>query len=994
MKKLSLKLFSSHSSLFLDKNVCLDARKRSLALGVFYFVFFAIMLTLIGQMPFFTQSGASRYFQLGWFLILIPMLMLDYKHLIKSILHGLLIVLPFVVYLIIACCCKINSISYGGTTIIFMSIFVMIIGLFLGKYFSSSFFRGISVAYIVGAGLYAIVVYFYYLKGSDLSNPIYAFNDKNSAGPIFLIAATLCLFLFQKRSVLSYVIRICLFCFFSLILALTKCRAAIVFLPILILIIHLFLPSTRNSKMLSRIIFPIAMVLGFCVVYFVPILHEKIIVNIILNNQKSFEDLFSGRIKQVVDAFKNFKPILGSGGTYVDCMPLSILLSYGVFGFISLLPVSAIPFYATIKSKSIIDRKLFVIICSILVMFVCNSLFEGNGYFGPGTKVFILWVFCGYAYGRFIMSPKETSLFKLIDKPTNIVNKLSPKAFLVLVQVFLIAGSGYLIYSKNIVNNVGERFVNVLPQSNKKGSFTEATHGSISKETMDFLGIKSQIEIGSMCLGQKIKFKADYSEGASDTYTAWKTAWNNPDYIDVNNATAVVTAVQSKVEGASTTVAYYQPLTNSMDRYAEFFIKNPEEYVFDKRFTKISTKPFKYSFQDDGVREITLTEGMTSKVYYDTNYIPMQHVNNNSGAIKLNFFTDNVNVADVDCDNGTIKAIKEGDARISYIVKNEPTGQVQTDPIIVHVIKAEKTLVEPIQFSDTKQLSKEAWEHEPYKVNYELLGKDGKIASDQGINITINNASNDLKYFIDEDAKEVTFENEGTCELIITSRSNKTLFKTVNLNVHKNKPIAITCDCDWLVIGEERKNSQELGLRIVFEHNKWSRFLEDNDLEYDPMSQVLHEENQHVPDRAWSGGNGFTRGTMTSVKGMVRGNFGYTYVLKLNPDVKYTMNITVSPFTKSYYNSLCLNSGLILLYLIIMLAGSFILFVDIKNKVVLIGLSILGPTVLGCITLLLYPINVITIILPIIYLVEELILALIRIFVLYNAPTKLVETDN
>lgn len=133
-------------------------------------------------------------------------------------------------------------------------------------------------------------------------------------------------------------------------------------------------------------------------------LYNLYIKQIMLNNKDviNWTLVTSYRDVQYEYFFNNFGRywVLGTGGTYIESMPMSVLMSYGVIGGIPVLLFSFYPLYIGLNN---VKKKEYAIFCNLIIslaiMMWLNGIFEEQSPFGPGVKCYFLWLITGIFIG-------------------------------------------------------------------------------------------------------------------------------------------------------------------------------------------------------------------------------------------------------------------------------------------------------------------------------------------------------------------------------------------------------------------------------------------------------------------------------------------------------------------------------------------------------------------------------------------------------------------
>ena len=853
-----------------------DKRKTILFYVSVYILVASTFLTLFGQIPLFASRNLTQLFQVGWVIVLIPLLMLDYKRFLNSFFTIVFLLLPFIIYCLISLAIGIQSIKYGGTTLILLSAFIFLVGSTFGKYKTKNNINAILFAYLFGALVYALIVFFTRLKGYDISNQIYAFGSKNSAGPIFMGGAIIAFYLFQKKNLLSILVRWGIIFFFVTIIVLSKNRAILVLLPLLILPM-LFMD---NKKPFIPVLITILLISGIFVLFLVPKFYETIVINILFNGKRNIDDIFSVRLTQIVINLQNIKPILGNGQCYFDCMPISLLCTYGVLGLITLLPFAVFPFIVLFKFRKLESDKRYVYMLFLLaIMYLLGSLFEGYGYFGPGAKTFILWFAVGSNFINVERSGKKSLVTHLNTWSLHLSSKINKSKLTFFIQFLLFAICFVGVFSSAISSSIGSVVVDRLPANNIFAKYTEVKDIQISTP------------VDNMCVGQRITYNATYNPtNAYDATVCWNTGWIDNPIIDVNGYSGEVTA--KKTGKALLHMHRYRVGHNGV--YIQYNILDYLDYNFDKLY--ISSKPFSKSF-DYNMDNIMIIKGSTTHVYYDNYYLPKID--------DFEFVSSDTNIAVVDPKTGIITAINEGTCQISGIIHNTYNNK-SVNSITINVSNGVFNPVSSLSVNHTRP----CYQYEPYEII--PIFNDG--ATDKNVNIKIMNLNYDL------DGKIITFKECGTAHITVVSQNDSSIFYEFDLNVKKNKPTNFLCKTNRMRIGEI-KNAKELGLFLVFE-NGYQKIVTEEDLLFDPLD---------FTNRAWSDRNGLIS-NRTTVMAVRKGIMSFKFTSKIDNNVTNTFKIISSIYTAREYSYLSSGIGLIAFSVVAIIAILFSLFLNIRKR--------------------------------------------------------------
>ena len=934
IRMLKNRLISIHSSV-LPTDLINDRRKTVLFYVSFYFVLLSVFFTILSQLPFFTVRGITKVLQVGWVFTIVPLIMLDYKRFIKIGLVAVLFALPFIVYCFVSIFFKIQSIQYGGTKCIFLCLYLFVVFSVFSKYKNKVSTKLICFSYLVATIIYAISVFFIYLIGYDLSNQIYAFGDKNSAGPIFMSAAIISFYLFDKKNLFSNIVKWSIFSFFVIIIALSKTRTVLITIPI---IFFYFLFKNIKNTRISLIAFCV-FVLAIILVFAIPILRETIIVNIFLNGKTDLDSITSGRISQIIENMHMFKPFLGTGDSYFDCMILSFLCTYGVFGFVSMLPLMILPFYILFHFRNKCSNKsLREILLALCIVFITSSILEGFGFFGTGAKVFILWFFAGNYLTDVEIDFKDTRLFNKTNLIRHRIETLPKPLILFLINTVLLVVSFVAMSAKSITLDVGYTIVDKLPSSNIVAKYVEVED------------IQIDPPVQSMCVGQKITYGVKSTPiNAEDVSVKWSPGWIQNPCISVDEYTGEVTA--ERTGNALLHINRFRVGPNGV--YIQYPVVSVEDYVFDKLY--ISTKEFKKSFDYTQNENITIKQGCTFKIFFDNFYLPNQSL--------IEFQTTDTSIAVVE-NNNLIRAKNPGEVIINAIVhgKEETTS---LNNITVNVESDSFVPTTNISLDNTDSI----YQYQPFR----LIANFNEGASDKHFSYRIT----DLEF--DADNGCITFLNNGKGIIEIFSDNDQSINAIYNIEVLPNAPSHFECAVNRLLIGET-KNATELGLSLVFA-NGYKKIINESDILFDAFD---------FTNRAWSNQNGLVK-NRTTVMAVKKGMIVLDYVCKLDNTITGTFKIVCSAYTQEEYENLSAGLGILAIDIVLLIAISFSIFVPFKNNYALIAILFGICTLYLVILLLLYKATIYFIVSGVIISLSFIIISILRLVLKEKFPLPFLE---
>lgn len=903
--------------------------KKSFLVSIFL-VALSIFLTIIGQVPFFSSRGITQILQIFWLFSIIPLFLFSYKLFLRNILYILCLITPFCIYLIIATVFNIPSFSFEATKLIFLMVFIFFIGFCLSKFQNSAILKLFSFSYIIGSFVYATILYFSKLKGVDISGSIYAVSSKNSAGPIFMIAIIFSLYFFDKKRPLSYILKYSISLVFLILIFMMKCRTVI---AALVVMIPYFIYFTFTNNRVRLIIFAVLCSLVLLII-FVPALNQRIIHDILLNGKTEIDDIFSGRLTSITNAFNDFKPILGSGNTYIECMPLCFLTTYGILGSIFLLPILILPILILVAIK--FDRKTRFCINLLLVLFFFEWILEGFGYVGPGAKSFPLWLLSGIFIGKFF----EISYFdkyrnSLISKNINhAVLKLDNKSITVALQSVLILLSSLSIVTSFFGGSLAVIINSKLPSSSMITDYYEPGNINIIRP------------VESMCSDQRITidFKPeneiyDDMEGRISNYTD-----DFLDRISVNPERNELTGIygwscfQCNVLRGKSFLSYYM-------------VYHKEDYVFDR--IHISGHEYSRSFEHVNDENIFCGLNQYTKIYVDNYYVP-------DGVARVYKSTDE-SIAKVD-DKGNIFGVSPGTCEVYVEVSNDKGKFRNINRIEVTVLSDDNYI--STNFFDL-DVSGSFFQYEPVALNY-IFNKNATFTD---VNMEIFGTDN---FTIKNNS--IIFNDSGGFDIKFTSVANPSLSKCLHFEIKENRPISFTTEINRLLVGREY-SSTDLGLKINYSSGN-SFIVNDSDLYYDALN---------FSGRAWHDKNGIVK-NRTTLKTVLTGSVNLTVVSKADQTIKNSFTFEVSKFELNEYNERINNISLIFITILLLLTIIYSLFVNIARKKIKYCIELLSPIIMIAILVCYYRLSILSIIVACVLEFIAIIVFVIDLFILKGKP--------
>lgn len=356
----------------------------------------AIVLSNLSQIPaLFGNSTIKLGYTVSWLLTLIILLIAN-----KFTIHIRYLLLPIAFDIF----CLLGSV-FGKTYLssnlfvpINMSAFILAVGILLGSCADDNTIKKIAISYIITSLIVGVILYLTVFRGVDWSgSSVYLYKSKNSAGQFLLVGLILLVTMFYEQNKL---LSIPIIGFYILLILMMKSRTTIVALSIYLVY---FIFGIVESKR-ERTFYLIVLIVFAFLVIFQPDLNNFIMKEIIFNNRDmSINSFSSGRDvhwQKFYQEFENYM-FFGTGGTYLESMPLAALFSYGLFGGIPVLLFAIEPLAYAINCLRKRRKNLDVIlVVSISLVMLINSLLEEQAPFGPGVKCYLTWLIFGMLIGK------------------------------------------------------------------------------------------------------------------------------------------------------------------------------------------------------------------------------------------------------------------------------------------------------------------------------------------------------------------------------------------------------------------------------------------------------------------------------------------------------------------------------------------------------------------------------------------------------------------
>lgn len=375
----------------------------------------SVIGSLISQHPLLLDTSISSFLKATWVL---PFAYLFFNNprgfAGRSVKVPFLYSLSFLLY-----CLALEGFSITATYIsadfnnVAISFFIFLISyVYWARYGSLSVMNWICVSLVIVGLVLSLFVYENFFSDYDVTSRSYAYNAKNSLGQILLSIVLVSSINFRpKRFFLRYVSYILLLPLLYVMFVL-KSRATIAgFFFVVVYAIY----KVKSVKIKCLAVLAVAIAVGYIIID--PTAYSVVVDGILFGGRDAndMDSLSSGRTEIIADAVKTIPDNLwlGIGNKYVDCMPIVMVIQYGILG------ASIIFFYLIALglrvSKKIMQRRLHLTAYLLFFVFIINSLFEAQPPFGPGVKCFLLWMLIGFSFAQKDLEHVETIKKKSVN---------------------------------------------------------------------------------------------------------------------------------------------------------------------------------------------------------------------------------------------------------------------------------------------------------------------------------------------------------------------------------------------------------------------------------------------------------------------------------------------------------------------------------------------------------------------------------------------------
>ncbi|PAK49587.1 hypothetical protein CHH47_12665 [Priestia megaterium] len=254
---------------------------------------------------------------------------------------------------------------------------------------------GLFVVCVVCLALQIKFTYFPSLS-SWMSDLVYGYAKKNSAGQLFAVSAIILLFYFNYTTKKALLVRFLLSGFLLYVLLLIQCRTALIGFIVTCFAKLIFVKKGRGKGILLYLFIGIVALMNDQVI--------SIVRRALFLDKYAGADVntfSSGRVGYFNDALQVFysHPLVGNGSYYVDNFYLNLLTESGIIGLVIIVPVffSRLFFNLKLENNSFHPKNNLNTLLKLLsVFYIIESFLEAYPPLGPGVCSFVFWLVSGY----------------------------------------------------------------------------------------------------------------------------------------------------------------------------------------------------------------------------------------------------------------------------------------------------------------------------------------------------------------------------------------------------------------------------------------------------------------------------------------------------------------------------------------------------------------------------------------------------------------------
>lgn len=357
----------------------------------------ATFLTVMSQLPVLVLHGLSSSISRSvWMFFFGLILVVKWESLVlRRVVFPFVMVGCYTIFVLIATMLNTNGGYLTGLfSNVLLSFFILLVSMLIGKDLTERDLYLCGKIYVLASVILALVLYVTIYRSYDISNVVYAYSSKNSAG-VILFTGALIAFVYGWHPGRKWVnfCNLMVITFLIYMVMIMKVRAMIVCIPIVAICAFMRAPFRRSIRVpVLLLCISLVIALQFDSVY------NLLIDNILFAGRGgSLVDASSGRYEQWASFFENMQgqELFGDGQTEQESLILTAFLQCGIFMGGMIITYAAWPVtWALRRTKEENNQHLFLLLLIALTYFI-DAIFEMLAPFGPGARCFYLWMLFG-----------------------------------------------------------------------------------------------------------------------------------------------------------------------------------------------------------------------------------------------------------------------------------------------------------------------------------------------------------------------------------------------------------------------------------------------------------------------------------------------------------------------------------------------------------------------------------------------------------------------
>lgn len=358
-----------------------------------------IFASLMSQLPVVLDSDYDGYLKAMWLIPFAFLGIFKFKTYMERPLWFMYIgTLCMLFYC--AACEGVTGRNYMNIDLYNMSLSLMIgitsYSLFR-NYYSKTLLFSISIVSMVGSLILCVYLYELYFIDYDLMDRMYAFKAKNAMGQILFNCSIVIALYSNSKNIFVKSLQYFSIAIILVMLCMLKSRATLI--GVFFTIAYMIVQSKSKVVRWATIL-----VVSLSVAYiFMNDYYYDMIFNGILfagRDVSDINELSSERVYTIEQALEKIPQNLwiGIGNKYIDCMPVAMILQFGLLGAAIVLAYIGVTLSKVLSLDR--DNKIHLVTYLLMMAMMLNSLFEAQPPFGPGVKCFMLWMALGFSLAQ------------------------------------------------------------------------------------------------------------------------------------------------------------------------------------------------------------------------------------------------------------------------------------------------------------------------------------------------------------------------------------------------------------------------------------------------------------------------------------------------------------------------------------------------------------------------------------------------------------------